>query len=122
MKGYSRYFRKKIIWFLITFLIALILNFLLPRLMPNDPIAGIMSRIAAGATSQTSLQEVYQDYARLFGIDQPIHIQFAKYIQNLLEAILGFHLPIIPDRWQIFFNLPFGGPSHFNFLQLSWVG
>ena len=89
MKGYSRYFRKKIIWFLITFLIALILNFLLPRLMPNDPIAGIMSRIAAGATSQTSLQEVYQDYARLFGIDQPIHIQFAKYIQNLFRGDLG---------------------------------
>ncbi len=89
MKGYSRYFRKKIIWFLITFLIALILNFLLPRLMPNDPIAGIMSRIAAGATSQTSLQEVYQDYARLFGIDQPIHIQFVKYIQNLFRGDLG---------------------------------
>lgn len=89
MKGYSQYFRKKIIWFLITFLCALILNFILPRLMPNDPIAGIMSRMAGSSSNQTSLQQVYQDYTRLFGIDQPIHIQFAKYVQNLLRGDLG---------------------------------
>lgn len=90
MKGYSRYFRKKIIWFLITFFCALILNFILPRLMPNDPIVGIIARISTGgASNQTSLQRVYEDYARLFGIDQPIHIQFFKYMQNLFRGDLG---------------------------------
>ena len=48
MIGYKQYFAKKIIWFLITFVAALFLNFLLPRLMPGDPIASIMSRVALG--------------------------------------------------------------------------
>ncbi|HMM31506.1 MAG TPA: ABC transporter permease [Clostridia bacterium] len=89
MKGYSRYFRKKIIWFLITLVCAFVINFILPRLMPNDPIARIAARIASSSSSQTSLQYVYENYARLFGIDQPMHIQFIKYVQNLFQGDLG---------------------------------
>ena len=39
MKGYRKYFGKKILWFFITFIIAILLNFILPRMMPGDPVA-----------------------------------------------------------------------------------
>ena len=32
MKGYRKYFGKKLLWFLITLVFAVILNFVLPRL------------------------------------------------------------------------------------------
>lgn len=96
MKGYSRYFRKKIIWFLITFVCALILNFILPRLMPNDPIAGIVARIASGSNSQLSVQQAYENYARLFGVDKPLYIQFFKYVQNLFKGDFGISFSQYP--------------------------
>jgi len=41
MKGYRKYFGKKILWFAITFVVAVILNFFLPRMMPADPVAAL---------------------------------------------------------------------------------
>ncbi len=38
MKGYRKYFGKKILWFIITLIVAVILNFVKPRLMPADPV------------------------------------------------------------------------------------
>ena len=41
MKGYRQYFLTKLGWFLVTFVFAFLLNFILPRLMPGDPVAAI---------------------------------------------------------------------------------
>ena len=65
MRGYLRYFGGKMAWFLITLLCAFLLNFLLPRLMPGDPVAGIMSRLAQGMTDATGVQAIYRQYADL---------------------------------------------------------
>ena len=48
MKGYRKYFGKKILWFVITFIVALMLNFILPRMMPGDPVAAMTAKQAAG--------------------------------------------------------------------------
>ena len=48
MKGYRKYFGKKLLWFLITLVCAVILNFILPRLMPSDPVSAITGKLAAG--------------------------------------------------------------------------
>ena len=50
MKGYRKYFGKKLLWFLITLVFAVILNFVLPRLMPSDPVSSITGKLAAGMT------------------------------------------------------------------------
>ena len=46
MKGYLKYFGNKLVWFLVTLVFAFILNFYLPRLMPGDPVAAIVARMA----------------------------------------------------------------------------
>ena len=43
LKGYRRYFFNKLGWFAITFVFAFLLNFMLPRLMPGDPVAAIVA-------------------------------------------------------------------------------
>ena len=49
-KGMRKYFKKKIFWFIITFVAAVILNFLLPRLMPGDPVNAIVGKnVSPGA-------------------------------------------------------------------------
>lgn len=89
MKGYKKYYTKKIIWYLITLIIAVILNFILPRLMPGDPVSAIAARTATGMTNQTAVQQVYDNYVKAFGIDKPIYVQFFKYIKNVLKGDFG---------------------------------
>ncbi len=89
MKGYRKYFTNKLIWFSITLVAAFLLNFILPRLMPGDPVAVITQRVAQGMTSQTGVRAVYEEYATLFGTNKPIHEQFFLYVKNVLQGNLG---------------------------------
>jgi peptide/nickel transport system permease protein len=89
LKGYLKYFSKKLLWFLITLVFAFVLNFILPRLMPGDPVAVITQKVAQGMTSQSGIQKVYEEYATLFGTNKPIHEQFLLYVKNLFQGNLG---------------------------------
>jgi peptide/nickel transport system permease protein len=76
-------------WILITFVAAFLLNFILPRLMPGDPVAVITARVAQGMESQAGIQRVYEQYAELFGTDLPMHEQFFLYVRNVLQGDFG---------------------------------
>lgn len=89
MKGYKKYYTKKVIWYVLTLIVAVVLNFLLPRLMPGDPVSAIAARTAAGMTDQTAVQMVYENYVKAFGIDKPIYVQFFKYIGNVFRGNFG---------------------------------
>jgi peptide/nickel transport system permease protein len=89
VKGYRKYFLNKLGWFLITFVFAFLLNFILPRLMPGDPVAIIMSRVARGMTSQTGIQRIYEQYTELFGTNKPMHEQFFLYVKNMVQGDFG---------------------------------
>ncbi len=89
MKGYRKYFLNKLLWLLITTFFAFILNFILPRLMPGDPVAAITARIAQGMSNSTGMKEVYQQYADLFGTNKPILEQFFLYVKNVFHGNFG---------------------------------
>ncbi|MCD7833680.1 MAG: ABC transporter permease [Lachnospiraceae bacterium] len=89
MKGYKKYFGQKIIWYLITFVIAVVLNFLLPRLMPGDPVSAIMGKSVSGMTDATAIQKVYEQYIETFDIDKPLYVQFIKWVQGALHGDFG---------------------------------
>ncbi len=90
MKGYQRYFLNKLLWFLVTLVAAFILNFILPRLMPGDPVEAIVSRLTEGLTDTSGVQAIYQHYADLFGTNKPIHEQFFLYVRNVIRGDFGF--------------------------------
>ncbi|HEY88673.1 MAG TPA: ABC transporter permease [Thermoflexia bacterium] len=92
MERYRKYFLNKLSWFLITFVCAFILNFILPRLMPGDPVAAIVSRMAQGMSNATGVQAIYQQYTELFGTNKPLLQQFFIYVNNVLHGNFGFSL------------------------------
>ncbi|MCX7753657.1 MAG: ABC transporter permease [Anaerolineales bacterium] len=96
MKGYWKYFLNKLGWFVITFIFAFVLNFTLPRLMPGDPVAAIVSRLAQGMSNATGVQAIYQQYAELFGTNRPMHEQFFIYVRNVFRGDFGFSFSQYP--------------------------
>ena len=90
MKGYRNYFGKKLVWFFITLVSAFILNFTLPRLMPGDPVAAIVARMAQGMSNTAGVQAIYEQYTELFGTNLPIHEQFFVYVKNVFRGDFGY--------------------------------
>lgn len=96
MKGYQKYFTNKLLWFLVTLVSAFILNFILPRLMPGDPVAAIVARVAQGMNNATGVQAIYEQYTELFGTNKPIIEQFFIYIRNVARGDFGFSFSQYP--------------------------
>jgi len=96
LKGYRKYFLNKALWFVVTFVSAFILNFFLPRLMPGDPVAAIVSRMAQGMSNATGVQAIYQQYTELFGTNKPLLQQFFIYVNNVLHGNFGFSFSQYP--------------------------
>jgi len=97
-------------------MIALILNFLLPRLIPGNPVARIASGAIQGMTDQSAIKAVIDEYKRQFGLDKSIPEQFAIYIKNLLQGDMGTSFNYYPKKvsevigeavgWTIALQLP----------------
>jgi len=116
LKGYLRYFGAKSLWFLVTLLFAFILNFMLPRLMPGDPVAGIVSRMAQGMSDASGVQATYEHYTELFGLNKPLWQQFVIYVNNVLHGDFGYSIAQYPRKvadviassiwWTVILQLP----------------
>lgn len=116
MKGYRKYFGKKILWFQITLVVAVVLNFVLPRLMPADPVAAITGKMAQGMTDASAVQEIYKRYEEEFGTNKPMFEQFLIFIKNLFKGEMGTSFSQYPRKvsdiisssimWTICLQLP----------------
>ena len=116
MKGYRKYFGKKLLWFVITFVVAVVLNFFLPRLMPADPVAAITGKMAQGMTDASAVQEIYNRYAEEFGTNKSMGEQFFLFVKNAAKGDFGTSFSQYPRRvsdiigsaigWTIALQLP----------------
>ncbi len=96
LKGYRKYFLNKMYWFLVTLVCAFLLNFFLPRLMPGDPVAAIVARMAQGMSNATGVQAIYEQYTELFGTNKPLLEQFFLYVKNAFHGDFGFSFSYYP--------------------------
>jgi len=89
LKGFHKYFVKKSAWYLLTLFIAVFLNFMLPRLIPGNPVATITSRATTGFTDQADYMRIYETYINMFGLNKPLWQQFFIYVGNIFKGNLG---------------------------------
>ncbi|MET0692768.1 MAG: ABC transporter permease [Propionibacteriaceae bacterium] len=86
----ARYFGRKALWTLGTLIVALLLNFFLPRLIPGNPVDALVSQMArGGGTGGDQLAQIHATYMKEFGLDKPAWQQFLLYLNNLLHGNLG---------------------------------
>jgi len=67
------------LWFTVTLL------FILFRLMPGDPLSGVV-----GTGTVILTPELRQSLMESYGLDKPLHIQYLLYMKNLLTGYLGW--------------------------------
>jgi len=88
-KGMKKYFKKKIFWFIITFIAAVVLNFILPRLMPGDPVNAIVGKNISPSATAEQVQEQVAYYKHQFGLDKSLFGQFVDFVKHALDGTFG---------------------------------
>lgn len=89
MKGYKKYYGQKLLWYLITFIFAVVLNFALPRMMPGDPVSALAGKAAEGMTDAQAIKKVYDEYIEKFGINKPMIEQFGLWMEGAVHGDFG---------------------------------
>ena len=82
----ARYLARKIAIYLLTFFVAVTIDFAIPRLMPGDPIDGLIARFQADSTAAP---ELHGYFTESFGLDQPLWEQYLTFWRGLLQGDLG---------------------------------
>jgi peptide/nickel transport system permease protein len=97
-----RYFVRRIGMFFLVVFVAASFNFLIPRLAPGNPIGAITSRMANASAGIENGQAMFEAYRKRFGLDDPIYVQYAKYLWNTARLDLGQSLSAYPaEVWEI---------------------
>ena len=82
----ARYLARKTTIYLLTFFVAVSIDFAIPRLMPGDPVAGLISRLQADSTASQQLHGFFTDS---FGLNEPLWSQYLTFWRGLLHGDLG---------------------------------
>jgi peptide/nickel transport system permease protein len=82
----KRYLARKLVLYLLTFFVAVTIDWLIPRLMPGDPIEGLIARIQVNPTAAAELQGYFTES---FGLDQPLWRQYVNFWLGLFHGDLG---------------------------------
>ena len=76
---------KNILIALACFLVVVLLNFLLPRMLPGDPVAYL-----SGFAEEDMTPAKYEYYRQALHLDEGLLAQFSHYIKSLADGTLGY--------------------------------
>jgi peptide/nickel transport system permease protein len=121
--GLRRYLVSKTAWYLGALLVAVVLNFLLPRLIPGNPVDVIVSQLGRGGLSSEAQAAIYQQFMQQFGLDKPLWDQFWIYVTHAFQGNLGLSFSYYPTPVSdlIGQSLPFTLVLQIPAIILGWV-
>jgi peptide/nickel transport system permease protein len=96
---YAEYVLRRFGVMLLIFFLAVTINFVLPRLMPGDPVEQQLNQLISSAGGQLGdVRAMVESYRARFGLDQPVWRQYLDYWAQVLRLDLGFSLANYPER------------------------
>ncbi|MEA4906231.1 MAG: ABC transporter permease [Chloroflexi bacterium] len=88
-----RYFGRKLLIYILTFFLAVTIDWLIPRFMPGNPVQVMLAR--AGLRAE-AVQVMYNYYTKAFGLDLPIWQQYLQFWNALFHGDLGTSIYLFP--------------------------
>lgn len=90
------YLANRLITLFLTIFIAATLIWIIPRLSPIDPAEIALGRMAAGAGAVENSEQILAQLRSQLGIDQPLIVQYAKYIWGIVQFDFGLSTANFP--------------------------
>jgi peptide/nickel transport system permease protein len=92
------YLAKRTLQLLLIVFIAVTVNFLIPRLIPGDPVeSALQTKMAMTGNANVDVQAVAAAYRAKFGLDKPLWLQYVNYWGSIFSRDLGVSLVDFPQ-------------------------
>lgn len=78
--------KSRLIVYLLTLWVVLTLNFLLPRMLPGDPLAALLDPQSSDYVFDAGVRASLEAY---YGLDRPLLEQYAAYLKGVVTGDLG---------------------------------
>ncbi len=88
-----RYFGRKLVIYILTFFLAVTIDWMIPRFMPGDPVQNMLARVALHPEAVDALRSYF---ARAFGLDEPLWRQYLNFWTALFHGDLGISVYMFP--------------------------
>ncbi|MBM3300257.1 MAG: ABC transporter permease [Deltaproteobacteria bacterium] len=89
----KRYLWRKLLIYILTFFLAVTIDWMIPRFMPGDPVQNMLGRMALHPEAAEAL---YSYFSRAFGLDIPIWQQYLHFWTALFHGDLGISIYMFP--------------------------
>jgi peptide/nickel transport system permease protein len=97
MRGITRaYITRRLIVFFLTIWLSASIIFIIPRLAPGDPISAMVSRISQQSGTVEGADDMVRVWREKFGLDDPLPVQYVRYLGNLLTLDFGYSMYAFP--------------------------
>jgi peptide/nickel transport system permease protein len=95
MRSYIQYLAERFVIFAATIFISVTVVFAVPRLVPGDPMNAVLSKLGEMGGVRGA-RELVEAYRAILGLDQPIMVQYFRYLRELLRGNLGVSIAMFP--------------------------
>ena len=92
------YLLRRLLVFFLTVWVAATLIFIIPRLAPGDPIGAMIARMSRQEGFVENADLIIEAWRKRFGLDDPLHVQYFRFIGNTLRLDLGYSLANFPAK------------------------
>lgn len=93
-----RYILRRFGIFFLIIWVASTINFIIPRLAPGDPIAAIIGQMEVQGAKVENSAQLIALFRERFGLDDPLYLQYLKYLWALVRLDLGYSIAFFPAK------------------------
>jgi peptide/nickel transport system permease protein len=98
-KELQTYLATRIGQLLLIVFVAVSINFIIPRLLPGDPVMTALARLqASGSAQSVDIQAVAAAYREKYGLDSDLFAQYVNYWADLFRLDLGVSFTNFPQK------------------------
>jgi peptide/nickel transport system permease protein len=92
------YIGRRLIQLVLVIFVAGTINFMIPRMIPGDPVDTALAQLAARGGSQTfDAVALKKSWNEKFGFDKPLYSQYINYWSDVAQGNLGYSLVNFPQ-------------------------
>ncbi len=95
----TRYFARKFATYVLAFWFGATIDWLIPRLMPGDPVQAYLNKFATGSGGSVApgpWQHLYAVFAKAFGLNVPLWDQYLHFWDGILHGNMGVSIYDFP--------------------------
>lgn len=92
------YALRRIGMFVAVVFLAITINFIVPRMAPGDPTAAVLEQLLSRGQQVEGAADIVANYRARFGLDDPLILQYGRYVWNTMHFDLGYSISYFPQK------------------------